>query len=315
MRRETRRRPQEHVRRRAHVSPASPRWRASRVRCNTRTRTSRRRCASNAAAAAAAAAGSSHADESTTDTARRASASDEQRRRFLHAVGTIAPLQIKQATPLPIFGPPIRPFFVGYFADVQTLLHNAAIVPEKVDIVLNPCSSLEFVLARESTDRVLFGDQLLIQAYHKLEKELQREFAAFFARCCPEVRQARSACVPLPIATPDTPRRGAGRTGSLSNASARRPFTPHRDDCARTRCESEYSDGVAYELVILIEGGALAETFGKMRWAKEQKMLMGHAALDVLPLEAAAPHVREAARVFYCAGASDATPQATRGRM
>lgn len=41
-----------------------------------------------------------------------------------------------------MFGTPIRPYFVGYFADIDTLLQNATIVPAKVDIIVNPCSPL-----------------------------------------------------------------------------------------------------------------------------------------------------------------------------
>jgi hypothetical protein len=222
---------------------------------------------------------------------------DAAKAAYWQTVARTAPFGLKQATPLPTFGPFVRPFLIGYFADISTLLHNAAIVPEKVDIVVNPGSPIEFVLARAATDRVLHKEQLLHLAYLKVEKELQREFSAFFARYCPEVLYAASACVPLPMngAEVEAGRRAAS---SSSSSSISNPLQDYRE---RTRLlrEAEYRNGVSYELTILIQSTSLEETFMKIQQAKHQSMLMGHSDLDVLPEAAAAPHVREMAQPFY----------------
>ncbi|RNF04057.1 hypothetical protein TraAM80_05334 [Trypanosoma rangeli] len=180
---------------------------------------------------------------------------------FWDKVRSTAPFRIKQVTPLPVFGPLLRPFFVGYFADVDTLLHNASIVPANVDIVLNPTSPIEFVLAREATDCVLHGDKLLHLAYRRVEKELRGEFHRYFRHFSPEVVWARSACVPSPV------------PGKL--------------------------DGVMYTLVILLQSDDFPQTYAALRAAKRHCLLMGHSDLDVLPWDAAAPHVREASSLFY----------------
>ncbi|KEG14408.1 hypothetical protein DQ04_00481030 [Trypanosoma grayi] len=186
---------------------------------------------------------------------------DAVREAFWSKVCTTAPFSIAQATPLPMFGPLLRPFFVGYFADVDTLLHNASIVPERVDIVLNPSSPIEFVLAREATDRVLHKDQLLLLAYRRVEKELRGEFHRFLRHVASEVAWARSACIPCPV-----------------------PGKP---------------DEVKYTLAILLQSDDIDRTFSCLRRAKNHCLLMGHADLDVLPWDAAAPYVQEASTLFY----------------
>ncbi|KAG5473486.1 hypothetical protein LSCM4_03555 [Leishmania orientalis] len=233
-------------------------------------------------------------------------AADEVRAAYWESVAQTAPFRLKRATPLPTFGPFLHPFLVGYFADVSTLLHNASIVPDKVDIVLNPASPLEFVLSRAATDRLLHKEQLLHYAYLKVEKELQREFSLFFAACCPEVISASSACVPLPISADKV---GAAWRAFQSPVSSRRRSTEAAASSLnelqayreRTRLlrEAEYRNGVAYELVLLIQSTSLGETFAKIQQAKHRSALMGHANLDVLPEFAAAPHVREMAHHFY----------------
>ncbi|KAG5474055.1 hypothetical protein CUR178_04166 [Leishmania enriettii] len=233
-------------------------------------------------------------------------AADEMRAAYWESVAQTAPFRLTRATPLPTFGPFLHPFLVGYFADVSTLLHNASIVPDKVDIVLNPASPLEFVLSRAATDRVLHKEQLLHYAYLKVEKELQREFSLFFAACCPEVISASSACVPLPM---NADKVDAAWRASQSPVSSRRRSTEsaasslnelqaYREQTRLLR-EAEYRNGVAYELVVLIQSASLGETFAKIQQAKHRSALMGHANLDVLPEFAAAPHVREMAHHFY----------------
>ncbi|CCW67397.1 unnamed protein product [Phytomonas sp. Hart1] len=217
---------------------------------------------------------------------------DATRKAFWEAVARVRPFKLKQATPLPIFGPFTRNHFIGYFADVDTLLHNASIVSEKVDIILNPFSPLEVVLAREATDRVLHHDQLLAIAYGRVERELCREFSGFISTHCPEVRTARSACLPRPLSPPST------SSAPVKTFTGENPLQNYRE---RTRIlrEAQFSKGVNYDLVILLQSEDIAETYRRLRWGKHQCLLLGHADLEVLPEEMAAPHVREAARVFF----------------
>lgn len=215
---------------------------------------------------------------------------------FWAAVAAVSPFSIKQATPLPIFGPFTHAFFPGYFADVNTLLHNAAIVPEKVDIVLNPCSPIEFVLARQATDRVLHKDQLLVLAYQRVEKELQREFGTFFAAYCPEIQYARIACVSRPL--DPLPR------NSITANSKRKVREPHNPLLAyraatRLQREAEFSSGAGYDIVIMLASEELEATYRCIQWGKRTCRLMGHADLDIVPEGVAAPHVQDAGHIFY----------------
>ncbi|CCW59623.1 unnamed protein product [Phytomonas sp. EM1] len=214
---------------------------------------------------------------------------------FWEAVARVRPFNLKQATPLPTFGPFVYPHFIGYFADVDTLLHNASIVPEKVDLILNPFSPLEMVLAREATDRVLHHDQLLALAYKRVEKQLCLEFHAFFSSYCPEVRAARSACLPRPLAYDAAVEARAAASQRFAGVNALQNYRE------RTRFlrEAQFSNGVAYDLVILLESDDFAQTYQRLRWGKQRCLLLGHVDLDVLPEEAAAPHVREAAQLFF----------------
>lgn len=162
----------------------------------------------------------------------------QRQARYAAHLETIRPFRIQHAWPLPTFGRPfLHPFCIGYFADIHTLLHNASILlSRKVDIVLNPGSPIELVLARERMDRVLHGRDggtpsagvysgddemaegggggglegdsgeggsthghgLLHTAYLRVEQVLRREFLEFFRQYCPEVQQACSACVAVP---------------------------------------------------------------------------------------------------------------------
>jgi len=107
-------------------------------------------------------------------------------------MSSIPHFDIKQARPLPTFEMPFRhPFCVGYFADFHTLLHNCSILPPSVDVILNPASPIEVVLAREHTDQFLHYRLVLREAFQRVERVLQAEFAGFLAAHCPEVKAAR----------------------------------------------------------------------------------------------------------------------------
>ncbi|CAC9508093.1 conserved hypothetical protein [Leishmania infantum JPCM5] len=294
------------ARKRSHGSASKVRGIRRRVASSSHHRVLRERHTGRRQRTAGAATAAASREESVAGAASAKAAADEAKAAYWESVSQTSPFQLKQATPLPMFGPFLHPFLIGYFADVSTLLHNASIVPEKVDIVLNPASPLEFVLSRAATDRVLHKEQLLHQAYLKVEKELQREFSAFFAACCPEVISASSACVPLPMNADEVDAAwqasqrpvNNGRRSCKSAASSPNELQAYRE---RTRLlrEAEYRNGVTYELVLLIQSTSLEETFTKIQQAKHQSALMGHANLDVLPEIAAAPHVREMAHHFY----------------
>lgn len=346
------------------------------------------------------------------EAARRAEQAQRQAQYTAH-LSTIQPFRVQQARPLPTFGKPfLRSFCIGYFADVHTLLHNASILSSKVDIVLNPGSPIELVLARERTDRVLHGRDgstrcvqagevesgggghgLLHAAYLRVEQVLRREFHTFFQHCCPEVLQARTACVALPPLSveadekeareadasciPLMPRHGYAKEGKgkgcatrtwkkgekkrwmpdasassysrVSHASRRRlprppprhrrggPKKPSRASffsvsssdeeeeaepvgafLDRERCrqweamEAQHSGGVVYELVLLIDSTAEAQTFTAIQRAKQEGKLLGHYSLDIIPTRLAAPHVREMASVFYDKAADEEREMAER---
>lgn len=191
--------------------------------------------------------------------------SEREKEQFWDALSSSHALNIKQATPLPMFGPFIRPFFVGYFADIETLLSNASIAPEKVDIVLNPSTPIEMVLAREATDRVLQRDSLILKAFQELEKEIRSEFYRCLSIHCPEVISASSACV------------------------------------AKAHNSELYKNYIDYELVVVIKSLNMERTWQALEYAKHRGQLIGHASLVILPEEAAAPHAKAAATVFYVA--------------
>lgn len=259
----------------------------------TRRKGVKRRKPGRAAAAGRGPAQGTRAEEEAEEREKEADAA--AKRTFWESVAQVSPFCFRQATPLPTFGPFVFPFFIGYFADVNTLLHNAAIVPEKVDIVLNPTSPTEFVLAREATDRILHRDQLLLLAYQRVERQLQKEFSSFFHRYCPEVHYAKSACIPRPL----------DRRAVEGALKATREFShaenPLQEQRVRTQVlrESSYTGDVQYEIAILIQSSDLPSTYRCLQWGKEHCLLMGHPDLDLLPEDAAAPHVVEASQVFY----------------
>jgi len=105
------------------------------------------------------------------------------------------------AVPLPTYGMFERPFFVGYFADTDTLFHNLSVVPEKVDIVVDLGCCSEMIISRDIASQLLRGEvegqiPLLQKCYKEVEKECSAELAECFGIDCPEVMSAKSLCVP-----------------------------------------------------------------------------------------------------------------------
>lgn len=189
----------------------------------------------------------------------------EESEQFWKTVSSSHTLQIKQATPLPMFGPFVRPFFVGYFGDVETLLSNVSIAPEKVDIVLNPCTPIEMVLAREATDHVLRRESLILRAFQELEKEIRSEFFRCLSLHCDEVELASSACI------------------------------------AKAHNSELFKNYIDYEIVVILKSRDMNRTWAALSYAKRCGQLIGHASLVILPEEAAAPHARASATLFYSA--------------
>lgn len=222
---------------------------------------------------------------------------------------SIPHFNIKQARPLPTFGLPFKhPFCVGYFADFHTLLHNCSILPPSVDIILNPASPIEVVLAREHTDQFLHYRLVLREAFQRVERALQAEFGSFLSAHCPEVKAAYSACVPLP---PDGSEQHSSRRrrsaveeeeGSAlprTSLPASEPLIQNQIRQKAVERELQYSGGGQYELVILIDSDCETETFQRIQQAKRSGRLVGHYALDVIPYGMAAPHVRSVCTPFY----------------
>lgn len=170
---------------------------------------------------------------------------------------------ISKATPLPMFGPLLRPYFVGYFADVETLLQNASIAPEKADIVLNPTTPLELILGRGATNRVLHRDTLVLHAFHQFEKQVRGEFNRFFETTCPEVSSASSACV------------------------------------AKSHSSELHHNYIDYTVVIIVKSDDMLATFNALLGAKRSNVLRDHPNLEVLPDTESASHARSAATCFY----------------
>lgn len=259
---------------------------------------------------------------------------------FAAYLDTIQPFRVQQARPLSPCNPGgvafQEPFCVGYFADIHTLLHNAAVLSPMIDIVLNPASPIELVLSREHTDQILHGGDgavgsapLLRRAYMRVERVLACEFSEFFRRSCPEVSHGWIACVPVPRSTtnndgngvtepPIHTHRGGGpptrvvkekkqrnkMRSKRSRRSSRR--SPSEKNFYQTRIvqqwrdrESHFSGGVEFEIVVLVESHNEAKTFCEIQTAKRQGRLIGHYSLDVIPLRLAAHHVKEAAHSFY----------------
>jgi hypothetical protein len=187
-------------------------------------------------------------------------------------------LGISKATPLPMFGPLLRPYFVGYFADVETLLRNASIAPERADIVLNPSSPLEIVLGRGATDRVLHRDTLILSAYQQFEKQIRSEFHSFFTKHCPEISFAFSACI------------------------------------AKAHSSDLFHNYIDYTIVVIVRSDDMLATFRSLVEAKSTGALLDHPNLEVLPDTDAAAHAKAAASPFYkrsefCADAAPSKPR------
>lgn len=178
-------------------------------------------------------------------------------------VATEPRLGIMKATPLPMFGPLIRPYFIGYFADVETLLRNASIAPEKADIVLNPSSPLEIVLGRGATDRVLHRDSLILSAFQQLEKQIRSEFNNFFRTHCGEVSAAFSACI------------------------------------AKAHSSELFHNYIDYTIVVVVKSDDMFTTFQSLVHARSSRVLLDHPNLEVLPDTDAAAHAKAASTSFY----------------
>jgi hypothetical protein len=139
-------------------------------------------------------------------------------------------------------------------------------VPEKVDMVVNPTTPLEFVLAREATDRVLRKERLLLTAFQQVEREIRGELHRFFDQCCPEVVAARSACFPV--------------------------------------FSSRNSVPADYEIIVLIESQDMLTTWRRLQLAKHDATLAGHSSLHLAELSAAPPHTASATISFYERGSA-----------
>eukprot|EP00744_Colponema_vietnamica_P028309 GILI01042976.1.p1 GENE.GILI01042976.1~~GILI01042976.1.p1 ORF type:complete len:378 (+),score=64.49 GILI01042976.1:102-1136(+) len=174
-------------------------------------------------------------------------------------------------TPLITYGPFIRPYFVGYYADFRTLLHNASIVPRMVDIIVNPGSPLESIISRSAATRALTNDMLLRQAYTRVEYQLRAELHNFFLHYCMkgEVLCARSYC--LAQAAPD----------------------------------STADEDALYDIVMIVDCVDFGRLVERLKEAKHRGILKGHSSLSIVPMHDAPPFMIEGSTIFFEAEAKD----------
>jgi hypothetical protein len=205
----------------------------------------------------------SFADDDDDDTERRRKEGTAAAAAFWNRVSSVPSFGIKKATPLPCFGAFTRPYFVGYFGDVETLLSSTSIVPEKVDVVLNPQSPLELVLARDMTDRVLHRRPLMHLCYQQVERELRGEFHRFFANSCREVTRAYSVCMPEQVSD----------------------LTPKNE--------------IPWRILMALESRDFQLTWEKISAAKRSGHLLGHVSLTIIPFDEATNVAKEMMSVFY----------------
>lgn len=186
----------------------------------------------------------------------------------IDAAARVEKLEYDSVVPLATHGPPIRPFLVGYFCDLQTFVDNAKIVSSRVDVVLNPSTALELAIARETATSALSESGLVQAAMREVERELRREFFLMLSTCS-EVVRAGSCALPLP-APSETP-----------------------------------TNDWPMELVIVIDSEDYEQTMRSIARGKAAGALIGHSELRLLSVSVAPPHIMEIASWFYVRKESD----------
>ena len=215
--------------------------------------------------------------------------------------------QITQAAPINTYNVPMaRPYFIGYFADVKTLLHNCkGIVPLKVDIIVNPASPLEMVLNRSATDQVLSGENLVQQAYHRVERAIQSELHVFFAVHCPEVLAARSICYPQPSPEGSNPEDVIYDTivliDTLGNpaACASKDTAPMLREMQAHAARNTDPDGNGNENNPPPPNPVFDRVMSRVAEGKHSGLLLGHYSLSVIPFEAGDVFLQDGSSLFY----------------
>ena len=179
-------------------------------------------------------------------------------------LATLERFNFSRCVPLPIFGPLVKPYLYGYFADIETLLHNINTIDEKVDVIVNPASALEFAISRDVTNSIVKKERVLQEPYNAVERDVRAELAIFFEKHCEEVIAAKSVCA------------------------------PHHHSPTQT-----YLIDVEYDIVVLIHSVNFDATMSKLSEAKKHGLVIGHATLHFLNIERAPGHYVEAASLFF----------------
>ena len=246
---------------------------------------------------------------------KQAKENEERQQELWKSLDAHKTFQITQAAPINTYNVPLaRPYFIGYFADVKTLLHNCkGVVPMRVDIVVNPASPLEMVLNRSATDQVLSGENLIQQAYQRVERSIQSELHVFFAVHCPEVVAARSVCYPQPSPEGSNPEDVIYDTiilvDTLGNpaASASKELAPmyremqaHTDRAAsKLNNSNNNSDDDHTPPAPPPPNPSFERVMQRVASGKHSGILLGHYSLSIIPFEAGDVFLQDGSSLFY----------------
>ena len=180
------------------------------------------------------------------------------------------------AIALPVYGAFDKPYLYGYYGDTQTMLQNASMVPEKVEIVINPASPLELVLGRETAAALANPETIIQEAMRDVHMAVRSELSQFFATHCPEVVSARSALMPKPAPFGSSP------------------------------------EHVEHELVVVVQTPRFADTMARLSQGKLDGLVEGHESMAIVSSREVPEHIDAVSTAFYRARDSSASAKMAR---
>ena len=251
----------------------------------TKGKASKRREAKRAKAAARRAAKEANAEADRQFRQRMAARAKEEAeaKEKLWAALEATPKSLRRSTsvtPLITYGPFIRPYFVGYYADFRTLLHNASIVPRMVDIIVNPGSPMETIISRSAATEAVTNQSLLRAAYARVEHQLRAEFHNFFLLYCNKQRK--------------------GSSSSSSSTAGTALVQSAASYCmAQPAPESTKEEDTLYDIVIIVDCEDFERLTRQLRKAKQRGILKGHSSLHVVPAHDCPEFMLEGATTFF----------------